>query len=106
MESQKMQWSDELRQKVGEALVSSNLVEVMEKAGILEKGTFEVQINLVDKDYKPTTSEARGENVSSARAGCVQIYYHQSCQNCSRDGGTPLPPPLPPNGSSCWCEFC
>ena len=99
MESQTMQWSDDLEKKVEEALAKSDIVKVMEESGVLKEGTFEIQINLVDKDYKPTTSEARGGNVSSAQRSC--FVYYVVCAQCAQDGGTPIGP-----GPSCLCRFC
>ena len=99
MKSEKLQWSDELKKEAGSALADSKLVEVMEKYGVLEKGTFEIQINLIDGDSKPTTSEL---TTRSSNSGCSYVYYRK-CQDCSRDGGTPIGPPDLP---SCVCRFC
>lgn len=99
MKTKELQWSDELTQEVGEALANSKLVEVMKKHGILEKGTFEIQINLIDKNSEARTSEVRGENVSFAR--CRLVYY-EVCSQCEEDGGISLVS----SSSSCWCRFC
>lgn len=101
MKLKELQWSDELTQEVGEALANSKLVEVMKKHGILEKGTFEIQINLIDKNSEARTSEVRGENVSFARESCFEYYV--ICEQCEEAGGIPLAPPGTP---SCLCRFC
>ena len=100
MKSKELEWSDGLKQEVGEALANSKLVEVMKKHGILEQGTFEVQINLIDKDSEARTSEVRGENISSA--SCRLVYY-EVCSQCEEDGGIPMAPPGTP---SCLCRIC
>lgn len=100
MESKNLQWSDELRKEVREALAKSNLADVMKKAGILAKGNFEVQINLVDTTNKPTNTSLTPEKISRASSRCVYVYY-APCSQCTKDGGTPLS-----NNSECWCEFC
>ncbi len=101
MKLKELQWSDELRQEVGEALANSKLVEVMKKHGIFEKGTFEVQINLMDKDSEARTGEVSKASISSKT--CFRIVYYEVCSQCEEDGGIPMAPPGTP---SCLCRIC
>ena len=67
-----------------------------QKVGIEYGG---IQINPIDGNSKPTTSEL---TTRSSNSGCSYVYYRK-CQDCSRDGGTPIGPPDLP---SCVCRFC